>query len=211
MKADFLKLCSCILMAVFFGCSDNNSTEPDTTKSEGIIPLKVGNQWIFKRYHIDSTGTQIAEYRDTMQITGTKMFDNEMWYKTYISAGSGYITAEVFQLNRANGLWNRDYIGEPNLAVKFPAQAGDTFYSGEPDDLQDTMFHRKMHVLSTDTTITTPAGMFKCYAYGYYYNSSKILAQLIFYAPSVGYIKEELYAGTGLDRYGVELINYTLK
>jgi hypothetical protein len=146
-----------------------------------------------------------------MKITGTKMFGSELWYKTYISAGSGYITAEVFQLNRADGLWNRDYIEEPNLAVKFPAQVGDIFYSGEPDDPQDTMYHRRTYVLSTDTIITTPAGTFSCYAYGYYYNNSQTLAQQIFYSPTVGYIKEEIYSGVNLDHYGVELISYTLK
>ncbi|MES2766499.1 MAG: hypothetical protein V4642_11550 [Bacteroidota bacterium] len=210
MKSAIFKLCFYVILVSIASCSDN-STEPDSAKSEGIIPLKVGNQWIFKRYEIDSTGNQIAEYRDTMKITGTKMFGSEVWYKTYISAGSGYITAEVFQLNRADGLWNRDYIEEPNLSIKFPAKVGDTFFSGEPDDPQDTMYHRKMHVISTDTMITTPAGTFKCYAYAYYYNNSQILAQTLFYSPAIGYIKEELYAGKGLDRYGVELINYTLQ
>jgi len=74
----------------------------------------------------------------------------------------------------------------------------------------------KLEVISTDTSITTPAGTFICYAYKeteqYEFNGKiEIIESISYVAPNIGPIKDVTKGGPNGHTSYSELISYTLK
>ncbi|MES2766500.1 MAG: hypothetical protein V4642_11555 [Bacteroidota bacterium] len=188
----------CIVI-ILSGCSDNSSNPAESTGE--IWPLKVGNQWIFKIHVIDSIGAAERTVLDTSTVIGSKTINNEIWYDIY---QDGIVQLKIYFKNRPDGLWaiHKD---ESALVYKFPAKVGDIMLEND----------EKLEVISTDTSITTPAGIFICYAYREINNfefdgKSETTEKISYFAPNIGQIKSEVKSLRGHQSRS-ELISYTLK
>jgi len=95
--------------------TENNPPPP----SDGIIPLSVGNYWV---YLPDITSQTV-----TISITGTIMVQGETCYKWY-AQGDQF---EWYYLNKSDGCWaygyNGPYTYPPDLLYKYPALTGDSW------------------------------------------------------------------------------------
>ena len=58
-----------VLLLVIFSCSKNEPTQP--SEHGELIPLKVGNYWVYRIYIFDNNDNIINEYLDTLKVTST--------------------------------------------------------------------------------------------------------------------------------------------
>jgi hypothetical protein len=171
-----------ILLAFLFiillsGCK-NNPTGP--TNAKEIWPLKIGNNWVLKSYHLDSLGN----ITDTLSVTYHVDSDTTInGQKIYII---NHYTFPLYCCNLSDGFYQYsvNQAGHDTLiiALKYPVNEGDIFLSG-----LDTF-----HVKSTNENISVPAGNFSCIHYEIIGN---VVGKTVIYCtPGVGLIKIEFYS-----------------
>jgi hypothetical protein len=169
-----------VIILIFVSSCSDSSTNPISNRK--IIPLEVGNQWIYKVDGYDSLGTNIISSRfDTTKVTD---LDNG-WYS--ISKLSKFSTNTKFQ-NRNNGLYvfNQGFGGEfIGLFFQFP-----TIKDNEYNINASSIIIR-----DTKKQVVTDLGLFDCIVY-YYSPTQKGLNYdytLFYLTPNVGIIKVEFY------------------
>jgi hypothetical protein len=180
-------------------CRDSGivtTLEPLPAAKDSIIALRVGNRWLWHvtTYALDGGG---STYLDSMKIDSAQTAGSDQWFFP-----SGALGPLAFA-NRTDGCYYKSFYGIPPtpgfLFYKYPARRNDKYkapqeqFSGNSTWIVDTL--RMMTVLSTDTTITSPAGTFQGYLYRYERTNGSGYS-LEFLAPSVGWVRVETYART---------------
>ncbi len=129
-----------------------------------IMPLKIGNRWIYSEEVFDSNGSKEADRFDTITITGEIVIDDNLWFiekSTANPSHKDYIRNSDFGLER----WPADVFDTAFADRKFPAAIGDNYkVPFSADEIIDSLnVIRK--VLSTDEIVNVPAGRFGCLKY----------------------------------------------
>ncbi len=176
--------------------SCKSSTDTGTQNQTVIMPLAIGNTWIYLDNGYDSNGHLfVPSTYDTLLISDTITYGKDILYKPQ--------NRLIYYTNKANGLWVRYDLApsEEIFFAKYPAKDGDIFRrdslivtkESSPDPLGLTIGN--FIVSSTTESVTVPAGTFVCYKYNadYYDTTSHQLVDRVnsFYAPNVGRIKSE--------------------
>lgn len=163
----------CILLTVS-SCNKEEQKSPNSAQINTleIMPLKVGNEWVYK----------VTDYEVSGQIEDQK---EEIWTvvkDTVISNEKVFYTNEGFSyLNRNDGLYTYDSTDSTYTKfVKYPGIVGESFttFSGE-----------RSTIISTNKMVTGPAGTFNCYQYSTIISS--LLTEVIYFSPGSGLIKAE--------------------
>jgi hypothetical protein len=189
-------LLSILLVA---SCGDK-STNP---KQVGDIwPLKVGNLWRAQVVEYDTNAVVISTDTLVLEVAKDTIIHNETFY---IITVNGVRDPEVPPLTeRSDGIyWYWSLPDTIALCLKYPAAVNDWFYWGNDSAV----------VVSTNISVTVPAGTFSCYQYDIYSSPSQ-LKQSSYYSPYYGPVKSEEYSKTQGGRLYVylkmELISYVL-
>jgi hypothetical protein len=134
---------------IFFSC--DHSTNPITAEnstSTVIMPLKIGNKWIFENTDFDSTGAVVRTYVDTLAIIGEMMVDEQRWF---------IANEDCIVRNSAEGLCSALLVGgkisNMSLVAKFPGSTGDKWNYGYN------------MIASSDILVNVPYGDFHCFRY----------------------------------------------
>ncbi len=191
-----------------------------------IQPLSVGSYWTF----VDSFYQDNTLYVDTSKV--------EVTGDTIISYQNNYLNVFFWQWegddekwllrNQDDGLWcygfsrHNSTTIDPELALKFPASVGDTWYSW-------SLLGDSIECVDTDTLVNTPAGSFISYVYSPKVSSKEIFPKMfmlrskhlssinyntksnymkLFFSPNNGYV-QFFYQ----DEYGYEkkcLLSYNI-
>lgn len=163
-------------------CDTTGIPSEDVT-GESLIPLRIGNEWIWRtteQSFVD--GWPDSVYFDTTRVVSDVVLEDERWYTLRTSDG------DVLATNRPSGYWESGPGGiGAHLVFQHPAEVGDTFPA---ISAFDSSFVR---VMSLDTTITVPAGMFQAVHYAQITTTNGLSFTCDFFvAPGVGLVKTEL-------------------
>jgi hypothetical protein len=190
--------------AILSGCKTEGTTEPIPSgprdSNAVILPLKVGNRWIYKTTDYDSTGTPLRSRGDTTTIVRDTMIGSEKWF---IDQGG------VVQTNRTTGLHLMDQTGETYLVNAYPATLNQTYriYGA---------YGVTVKVMSLNQSVATTAGTFTCVVYEWRLTSTGNKLSSLSYSPNVGLAKLEtfllrsdgqVYLGTAKELISVSLVN----
>lgn len=164
-------------------CKENTATSIDTAENSQIIPLEIGNQWIYKNVYYDSAGTPTLNVLDTVTIIKDTTISGEKWFRLQGSVGYSYDV-----IHRADGYYY--YGGGAILQYKYPANLNERYqtYIATPTDT--------MVVASFNSITTVQAGTYTCYQYNRFVPSRATVRQTTWIEAGKGIIKEELYGGT---------------
>ncbi|MFH2054972.1 MAG: hypothetical protein ABIJ61_03350 [bacterium] len=165
------------VIAVALSCSNGTDSDnnDDNGESKKIVPLAVGNFWVYSNTGFDFVGA--FEYTDTLQITGDTVVNGETWYKaTYKSAsdeGNNFLLT-----NRSDGLWQWQLYtgGSQELIAKFPAILTDAWAVAAGGSKT---------IVNLDTLVQSGPGFFRCIHYSYEYQA---VASHEYYCPNVGLV-----------------------
>ncbi|HEX7070294.1 MAG TPA: hypothetical protein VF190_05795 [Rhodothermales bacterium] len=95
---------------------------------DSILPLEVGNRWIFERTLTDATGDTLLVEPDTVTIVGDTLIANERWF---VVAGSSPHSQNCFgglEALRDDGIWFRADAASPAyLQFACPAEDGTSY------------------------------------------------------------------------------------
>ena len=202
-----------VLLAAVIGCggdkkdqagdrtADQSAAATATGDTTVIMPLTIGNRWI---YEVGSFDTVLNSYRvqriDTFLVTGDTVVDGETWYfvKDMTPEGGRVI-------NRSDGLWQYREGIDPFLFLKFPVSDGAEYIT------QIGPTKVKNIVNGTAEPIINSAGRFSCYKYSHLIDKHSLVVDFYF-QPGVGGIRMDIFAENGLKPMSrQELISYELK
>ena len=165
-----------------------------------IVPLSIGNNWMYHVVEYNSSGGITDEYDTTSTVVDDTVLVDSIWY--VVEDGTGAMSGIVS--NWDEGLWTHSPDSTPSeiLALKFPATIGDSY----------PVYSVTVHIDDTDANITVPAGTFNCY---YYRMTVPIFGTVgkIWASPDVGIIKAEAYEMGLFTLYlaqRIELLSYEL-
>jgi hypothetical protein len=133
------------------GCSDLSEPCIPTKTSGPILPLAVGNQWIYQvTIYKDEYGGIGSISRDTISISFDTLVKGEKWYFLGPNSLVGFVG---FCTNRPNGLWGMEPVSADSqitaLIYPNPTFTGDSTSSQHPTV-----------TLSVDSSISVPYGCF---------------------------------------------------
>jgi hypothetical protein len=148
------------------GCSDsNNPLITGSSEPSVIMPLRIGNRWLYQARVFDSTVTLINTFYYTTSITRDTTIQGETWF--FYDGDSSWLT------NRATGLY---YLKSDHQGLRFPYPAPQGFFFEDSG---------KVFVVN-DTTVQIPP--YVCYSYSQFGVPSN--APFYWYcAPDVGVVR----------------------
>ena len=201
------------------GCSED-STGPS---SNGVImPLAVGNEWVYKVSFYNSDGTVNNTFFDTLRIYD-KLYDGQD--TIYAFTNNDRYNSNDVGANRADGYYTLSP-GPLKIQAKYPTYSGEVF---RIDTLRGSTLDPGTIVMTyscelTNTTIGIPAGSYMCTKYRihsvgtYQEDSTKPIENFenlseCWYAPGIGEVKNLFYSWDDslLLAYKRELVSYHLK
>lgn len=174
-----------VAVLLFVAACDSTSISPEDAGTDALIPLAVGNEWIWQTVERSTHRGEVKEAVrfDTVRVVSDTSLLGESWFRLREKNG------EYLAANRPSGFWHRTLSeagnGDPLLVYKYPAGIGEQFPRPSWPDSS------VIQVMSLDTTITVPAGTFKAVHYAQIWNDKPITCDF-FVAPGAGLIKKVL-------------------
>ena len=144
-----------------FSCSEDSGTNSEN-ESDVIIPLKVGNSWVF------SNG-------DELRVFASTTVNGEEAYEMKLYESDGHVDDVGSWANRSDGLYteSRDTL---KLMLKYP---------GSVDEKYNIDEHGYYQITSISKTVSVPAGEFSdCYEYIHYYDG--FIVETFIFKPKIG-------------------------
>lgn len=176
-------------------CRDQVVPAGSPTKTDAIIPLAVGNQWVIRTYSWDSTGFPNVAMIDTDRIVRDTVIQLERWF---------IWRTGICVTNRSTGYWVL-VSSTPELFLKYPTSRNDQYLYGG-----DTV-----EVTAVDTSITVSSGTFPCVRYNVKYEIANFVSQVLFVSANKGEIRREIFTRTSSGREYLaireDLISFQLK
>ena len=183
---------SLLLGTVFFlnACKkeDNPVNQGGTTTATVLMPLKLGNQWIYRSISLDSLGVVQHVDTSTFKIVRDTLIQNERWY--FIGRDS---TARELLTNRTDGLWYMSLHSTGTIAqaavlfAKYPANVNDSWLGPDSSTVK---------LITNNLAVTVPQGTYTCYQYSYTNKRTGAVEQSKYFPPGRGFVKDEGYSRT---------------
>jgi hypothetical protein len=155
-----------IILTLIAGCAK---------KKDDIIPLKVGNLWIYKTDKYDQNGT-----------LNSSQYSSHCILKDTSKYGETFYLFEGFLpwINKADGLYVLGQDSLPELFLKYPAPENDSY----TNKMNDSIIIKK-----TDEKLNIPSGNFKCYKYQVNNTANPNITSFLYVSPGTGIVQIEDY------------------
>ncbi len=189
----YLRMIAILAVVLLVGCGED---KPCCHVPSTILPLELGKQWVGTVTDYDSLGgihyidtVTFVITRDTI-ISGQRWFIREGINEGPNKGGDSYVGGYSLLAERGDGIWT--YYGDQStveqcLLYKYPVTAGDSYSYCDNTDMTIT-------VLSTNESVSVPAGDYQCYCYQMQFDFGDFTATEVMYlAPNVGMVKLEGY------------------
>ena len=202
MEKKILILISMIILSMLSCKESNNSTEVDILNGKVLMPLSVGNYWIYADSSFTDSGSKVDSLKLGISGKKTITYNNKdvvvyfwNWYNHDFSTLSPYYW---YIANESEGLVNYGYaidnVGDKRDTIlrsiwyKYPVSVNESFkrYSIGYAPPSFSVNELTYTCLSTNATIKTPAGNFSCYLYKCIQPSGYFSE--IYYYPGIGYV-----------------------
>jgi uncharacterized protein DUF3108 len=199
----------------YFGC---DSTAPVTDHSiQDIVPLDSGNRWTYL----------VTQYTGGGGIQRIDTIGNVIGAPLTFNGNSGYYPSDCackygFLHYSGNDLVAYDSSDKTSsIVLRYPMGSDESIIVVDSIDQQGLRLQGTLRMLSTNASVTVPAGTFSCVKYEdlYLYGADTFLdtAQIIYryYAPGVGLVMQEQYRYSPNDtppqiEFSSKLLSYSL-
>lgn len=183
-----------------------------------LIPLNTGNRWEFRRTFFDPQGAVLTTRLDSIVVKADTAIAGERWFFLSI-----YKPRPAYRSNENGflvGVFSENAPAKSGVQYKYPAQIGElhpfpvAYYAGYDMYLSDTTYSAT--IISTDTIIAVPAGVYQCYQYRIFRKNGEGTYTDEFISPQHGWIKSDAYSKIGLQgslfkANSLELLNSVIR
>ena len=174
-------------------CSCQQSNPVGSTGSTELVPLKVGNAWVYSKTYYDSLGLVRAAATESVSVSKDTVLNGQSYFfisrQVLDSAGTPYPYKQIyFAKNTPTGYWERDPVLKLDTKIyDYPYYYGDST------------------VVRANETITVSSGTYNCIVYSYAAGAVRVDStyQIVYgnsyVCPNVGIVqKEYLHYQNGL-------------
>jgi hypothetical protein len=166
-----------VLSGFLLSCTeDDKLVDPPGEGDNLIIPLDVGNYWIYE-VTIASNGIVHSRGEEQLEVIDQVFMENAFWFQL---SNSQLLLGELYA-NTAVGLETSRQGGTSQMLLKYPAELEDEYTLNEGSGMEYSVT-----VLGADELITVPGGSYECYYY--LFEHDKVWYNGFFY-PGVGLIR----------------------
>lgn len=185
MKAFLTTLLLAFSLSMFSSCKKSNPVETnpvDSSRSNQIWPLQVGNNWVLRYTGLDTSGNILDSRYDTLLVTRDTLMANSTLYEVSGLFGGlmGYNDSSISYWMGGHGVY------VTGGGYWYPANVGLWYYD-------NSMGSHCIYVQSTDTALTVPQGTHSCYEYEYVQRVDSVVLRKDFLSPGVGPVQIEMY------------------
>ena len=161
------------------------SGPPPPLRSDGLIPLKVGFEWIYRTTIYDTAGAAYQIYFDTTRVYRDTVIEKVRWFDMEKILS----TIRNLQTNQYDGVWRWS---DGYTYRLFTTTLGDSVILSSNADQGIT--YTKLVALYTP--VSTPAGNFNAYEYHYVVSRYGYTVNEYYIVPGIGLVKQEAYIWT---------------
>jgi|PlaIllAssembly_1097288.scaffolds.fasta_scaffold185492_2 hypothetical protein len=170
-----------VLMSLSCGESDDIVDFSTGGSPNVILPLQVGNTWLYRRTSFDTEGFVLARDTVAQRIARDTLIQDERWYIWEATSGLSLGTS------RSDGYWT--YVeGMPAITLRYPVVVHETYMITETGPT--------IHILAVDTLIGVPFGTAPCIAYEQLSFPGGTRMQIDYYAVNTGLIRTDEFVHT---------------
>ncbi|MHB1050646.1 MAG: hypothetical protein ACYC09_11235 [Bacteroidota bacterium] len=165
----------------FYGCDDNPVIIDSNKDTDILMPLAIGNTWIYARDFLDSNGVVKETNYDTTTITRDTLINNVKWY-AYGNSGS-------YASNASDGLYIYDTIrNTPICLFQYPASINDS-------TLIDASNKQYCKLISTSDPVIISGKKYRAYTYKWYHQEPiddyRLWVDYFIIVPNIGFVSSE--------------------
>lgn len=185
----YVKILVLVMMVItVIGCGTKDPLQPTQTSSV-IMPLQVGNTWIYNvNIYTPTSPNPVDTLNWTIKVVAREDFDNRAWYRSLhiITDGVYYDTMVTYYSNFPNGLY-LSYLPSDTSFLKllYPANPGDTFTAVN----EIYMASGLCELVAVNVPVSVPLNNYQCSYYRMIYSSTRIMHD--YYKPDLGMVKTE--------------------
>jgi hypothetical protein len=184
----FLVLCAIVCLASVAPSCNESGVGPSPSI---LIPFSSGATWTFSYTFFDSEDQPILQQQTTLVVDSDTVIDGQRW-----SAIERFGT-KLLYCNRYEGVgvWWLGHEAGYHIQYKCPAAVGDAYAYPIPSFGEGSAMHLDLYtaiVLTVDTVISVPAGVFHCIAYARF-SVSQLRYRIEFLSLGTGWIKEDYF------------------
>ncbi len=195
---------SVILVVMGLSCDLFNNEQGD--KIDELIPLIVGNYWVYETTYLDVQ-------KDTIRYEVSHKIDVPIGDTSYTAYAANFVPFQEglephywLRRNGELGIYNMGGISDTDtlftneVEYKLPSEVGETIQTPQISFSYDRFEFYVSDTLSItliddDRKIITPAGTFECYVYNFQLDAGDdVLSDFdyyLFYSPGIGLVKQE--------------------
>ncbi|MBX3042950.1 MAG: hypothetical protein KIT33_01760 [Candidatus Kapabacteria bacterium] len=182
-----------------------------------LMPLKVGNMWLYEVKQFDSSGTMINEYIDSIEVLEKINFRGETWFRVrMIDMGS---TWNSILTNTDKGLYRADENTTLDcrfIVAQYPENRSQIialheenvmimYFDGQKDVI-DTVTTQYLIELNANYTASFKSANYPAREYSTYWRAlelvdSKTLHKVDVFVPNIGLFEHKRYRFAGGRRY----------
>lgn len=192
--ASLLTLCT---LLAFNSCSEDPQTTTTYTIQD-IFPLSAGSFSVIQTQKYDTSDAVIRTDTVLVRIDSLVAYNGMQGYSTF------YVDDYRVLFYKGDDLMSGDFISEVDeFMLRYPIPSGETYVSKDTTYSDSVRSRVTLRILSENEKVTVPAGTFDCIKYesirmygkpGVYDTTSLSYS---YYAPHVGYVKQEEYRNYG--------------
>ncbi len=175
LRKTLLLSCSLTAMLLLCFCTDSNREQPAEDAEEALLPLAIGNMWVYEHTATGDDGKVISTWRDTMRVVGTEEIKGNKWYQV-----KGFMVQDTILLaSREDGLWMLNQDQQEIHYFNSKLDVGKT-YTRPPS------FNVELRNAAAD--ISVPAGKFSCIHFSERFDNAPS-ASSYYLAPGTGLVE----------------------
>jgi len=188
-----------VVVLCLVSCRENNPLSSNGSPGV-IVPLHVGNTWVYQVITLDTLGDTLSVDTGMTQIMRDTLISTPgRWY---VDNAGQFATVEP------DGYWRLN--GGRNLFLRYPVRAGEKYVCRDENGASSL----EALVISKSVTLSVPQGEHSCYLYQFYNSATK--GYLRYYVePNVGIVAMVVMApdasGGTYTSMMKELISYEIK
>ena len=203
------------LATVFLASCDSATTGPSTQQG-AIMPLAVGNTWVYKVSILNNDGSTGSSYFDTVKIINSMIYNGDSIF-AFNHGTAGKLNDEGYSI----AIFGSDNF---QLFAKYPTATGeifrrDTLTFEDMDSLGNIIFDTSLITFfckENPSSISVPAGSYSAVQYQYDVTSLHADFQdreVYYYAPGIGEVYSYSYSWSNglVPFYKRELVSVDLK
>lgn len=205
------------LVLVILSCKkDESQIVAPSTSQKQYLPMKIGNQWVYESYRLDTLGLDTYLYSDTVRINRDTIIDSQTYAVFEGTYGPFHQQPGIIMIAKEKDGQIVNSLGDTIFSsTNFTSILKEVLIESNPGD---TIAYGFFKMYDSQLGISVPAGNFDCLDFLGTYTQFLGIPNIPnprlvhnYYSEGVGKVKENYFYMSSPSVYEIRLVSYDLK